>query len=278
MRVVVTGASGQLGHDLVEVLNLKHEVFPFDLDLDITDAGAVESKIDELKPAVVVNAAAFTNVDGCELEPEKAFRVNEEGAKNVGLACRKAGAIMVHISTDYVFDGTKAQPYTEDDIPNPINMYGKSKLAGEEHVRSLLTSYYIVRTSWLFGKHGKNFVKTIVAMADEKGELAVVGDQVGSPTYSLDLARKISELIESGRFGLYNVTNSGACSWFEFAKAILSSSGRAHVRVSEITSEQIDQPARRPANSVLKNTNLERQGFKLLRHYSEALDEFFTER
>ncbi len=278
MRIVITGASGQLGYDLVDVLRQGHEIFPFDLDLDITDLDLLESTVLKIKPDVVINAAAYTDVDGCESDPEQAFKVNTEGAKNVGLACLKADAIMVHISTDFVFDGTKERPYTEHDEPNPINTYGRSKLAGEEHLKSLLSSYYIVRTSWLFGRHGKNFVKTIVSLADEKGELSVVNDQFGSPTFSLDLAHKIAELVDSKRFGLYHITNSGACSWYEFAGAIMAASGRKDIKIRAITSGRIDRAAKRPANSVLKNDNLERQGFRLLRHYKEALEAFFGER
>jgi dTDP-4-dehydrorhamnose reductase len=277
MRIVVTGASGQLGHDLVDNLRHDNEVFPFDLDLDITDAGAVDEKIVEIKPDAVINAAAYTDVDGCELHPDLALKVNADGAENLSLACRKTGAIMVHVSTDFVFDGNKKQPYTEDDKPNPINMYGRSKLVGEEHVRSLLSSYYIVRTAWLFGMHGANFVKSIIRSADEKGELAVVTDQAGSPTYSRDLAEKIAELMKSGFFGLYHITNAGICSWFEFAEAILAKSGRGHVKIRPITSGELDRPAIRPAYSVLKNGQLEKRGIPLLRPYEEALEAYFKE-
>lgn len=276
VKVLITGSEGQLGRDLVRVLSDEHELFPFDLDMDVTDFDGTMKTVTTISPDVVIHAAAYTDVDGCELDADLAYKVNALGTQNVALACQKCGAAALYVSTDFVFDGKKGEPYLEFDEPNPLSVYGRSKLAGERYVASLLDRYYITRTAWLFGKHGRNFVKTILKLAEEREELTVVGDQVGSPTYSLDLAKTIAELIKTGWYGLYHTTNSGSCSWFEFAKKILEYAGKRGVKVSPITSEELNRPAPRPAYSVLRNYCLELRGIQPLRHYEEALRDYFS--
>lgn len=270
MKIIVTGSKGQLGIELLKILPAKHEVFGFDLDVDITDAQKVTSTFTEIKPDVIIHGAAMTDVDGCETNPDQAYLVNSEGPKNVATAARDAGAAMVYVSTDFVFDGKKGKPYTEFDAPNPLSVYGKSKLAGEEHVKVLLDKYWITRTSWLFGQ-GKNFVQTILKLAKERDDLSIVDDQVGCPTYALDLARKIAELIETEAYGLYHISNQGECSWFEFTKNILEIADIKGVEVRPISSEELNRPAPRPAYSVMENLMLAKNGFAPMRNYKEAL-------
>ncbi|HDP70188.1 MAG TPA: dTDP-4-dehydrorhamnose reductase, partial [Actinobacteria bacterium] len=212
-----------LGSDLVKVLSLptgrygsEHDIVGLShRELDITNKKDVDICISNNKPDMVIHAAAYTDVDGCESNRDLAFKVNAEGAKNVASACRVIGSAMVYISTDYVFNGIKNAPYMEEDKTFSTNTYGESKLLGEEHVSSILKDYYIVRTSWLFGKNGKNFVETILRLAREKDELRIVNDQVGSPTYTFDLAKAIKVLISKRSFGCYHVSNQGFCSWYD---------------------------------------------------------------
>jgi dTDP-4-dehydrorhamnose reductase len=276
LKILVTGSEGQLGSDLLKILPAKHQVIGCDIqDWDITDLKSTLENVGRIRPEVLVNAAAYTDVDGCELNPDLAYRVNTLGAHNLAIACQKLGAVMVHVSTDFVFDGEKGSPYLEFDQPRPLSVYGKSKLASEQWVAAVLNTYFIVRTAWLYGKKGKNFVKTILKLAEEKDVLRVVDDQVGSPTYSWDLAQKIAELIETEAYGIYHVTNSGQTSWCEFAKEILRLAGK-NVKVEPISSEELARPAARPALSVLRNYCLEQRGFSLPRDYREALKEFFS--
>ncbi|MEW6189276.1 MAG: dTDP-4-dehydrorhamnose reductase [Actinomycetota bacterium] len=274
---MVTGAKGQLGADLIDVLGKAHRVFGFSHeDMDVTDFARVTEVIGDLSPDMVIHAAAYTDVDGCELNPDKAFKVNALGTQNVAVACQKTTSIMLYISTDFVFDGRKTEPYTEFDTPNPISVYGSSKLAGERYVSSLLLRYFIVRTAWLYGKHGKNFVKTILRLAEEREELKVVNDQIGSPTYSLDLAQAIAKLINTEWYGIYHITNSGNCSWFDFARKILEYAGKKEVKVKPIGSVELNRPAKRPAFSVLRNYCLELRGLPALRNYEDALKEYLS--
>ena len=229
MRVLITGACGMLGRDLVETLSKEHELFGIDVKDSgswILNLGSMEfSKADiinkeeiikvicDARPEVVIHTAAYTDVDGCEKNEDLAHRVNGTGTQNVALACQKCKAVIAYISTDFVFDGEKKEPYIESDRPNPLSVYGKSKLEGEKHISSLLDRYFIIRTSWLFGKHGRNFVNTILKLAQEKKELRVVNDQIGSPTYTKDLAYAIKRLITDHRspitdFGIYHISNS----------------------------------------------------------------------
>lgn len=280
MRILVTGASGMLGSDLVEELSGKHEVMGLSQEeLDVTERGRVVETVKTSSPDLIIHCAAYTDVDRCESEPERAYRVNGLGARNVAQACAEKGATMVYISTDYLFDGKKGTPYIEIDPPNPLNVYGMSKLMGEDYVKNLLNQHYIVRTSWLFGRKGKNFVKTILNLAlNRRGEgtLRVVDDQVGSPTYTADLAKKISELIEKGGFGTYHITNSGYCSWFDLCRKILELTGITNVEVQAIKSWESGRPAKRPIFSALDNMMLRLEGIPLLRGWEEALEEYLV--
>ncbi len=255
-----------------EVIGLSHQ------ELDVTEKKDVEGCISSVKPDVVVHAAANTNVDGCESNRELAFLVNAEGTKNVALACQETGSVMIYISTDYVFDGAKDTPYTEEDEPHPINVYGESKLAGENHVKSILRRYYIVRTSWLFGKNGKNFVDTILHLAKEKDEPRVVDDQFGSPTYTLDLTKAISKLIEKPSYGYYHITNQGFCSWYDFAREILGLSRLNDIKVIPVSTKEIKRLANRPKYSVLSCQKFMNEFDYNLRDWQDALKGCLVER
>lgn len=279
MKILVTGAKGMLGTDLMHVLSSRHQVIGIDVDeLDIADLGQVNQKVTELDPQLVVHAAAYTDVDGCEVNVEQAYKVNAVGTQNVALACQRAGAAMLYVSTDFVFDGRTSEPYLEWDHPNPLSVYGASKYAGEYFVSSLLKEYYIIRIAWLYGEHGKNFVKTMLRLADEQERLRVVDDQVGSPTYTVDVARGIGELIESGRYGVYHMVNKGEVSWYAFARKILELSGKHHAIVEPITSDQLGRPATRPAYSALRNLALELTIGDPMRSWDSALEEYINEK
>jgi dTDP-4-dehydrorhamnose reductase len=270
---LVTGAKGMLGRDLVPVLSERHQVDGVDIeDFDLTDPGSVAHMVSR-KPELVMHLAAMTNVDGCEREPERALLVNGRGTRQVALACRELAVPMLYISTDFVFDGAKGEPYREDDRPNPLGHYGRSKLAGEEAVRELLDRYYIVRISWLFGRHGKNFVSTILNRARESGEVRVVNDQTGSPTYAPDLSQALAKLAESGRYGTYHITNSGTCTWHAFASEAVRLSG-VKAKVIPISSKEFPTPTRRPVYSVLGNYNWIRDFGRPLRSWPEALADY----
>lgn len=276
MRILVTGAKGQLGVELLEILGLAHEVIGLDLpELDITGPAAAD-QVADLRPAWVVHAAAATDVDGCERDPAWAQAVNGEGTWRVADGCRRAGAGMIYISTDFVFDGRKGSPYTEADEPAPLSAYGRSKLAGEEATRTLAPRWAIVRTAWLYGVSGKNFVKTIVEKAAAGEALRVVDDQVGSPTYARDLAPVLAELVARQLTGVYHLTNSGSCSWYEFARAILEQAGLAATPLKPITSAELGRPAQRPAFSVLANDAWAMAGLPPLRPWREALADMLT--
>ena len=261
-----------LGQDLTAHLEGRHQVVPADLpEVDITDLGLFQRTLDSTRPDVVIHAAAITAVDECETRRELAFRVNGEGTRNLALACRKNRVPLLYISTDYVFDGEKETPYLEDDAPHPINVYGHSKLQGETHISDLVEHFWIVRTSWLFGPRGKNFVRAILEKARRKGLLQVVDDQVGAPTYTMDLAEKLEHIVERGRPGIYHVTNWGYCSWFDFAGEIIQQTGLSEVKVSPVPTSASDRPAPRPRNSRLANSRLETEGLDLLPPWQDAL-------
>ena len=277
MRVLVTGAKGQLGVELLDVLRREHDVVGLDLpELDITKPEASQM-IAGVRPAWVIHAAAWTDVDGCERDPARALAVNGEGTRRVAEACRVAGAGMVYLSTDYVFDGRKGVPYVETDPVSPLSAYARSKVAGEEAVRAAAPRWAIVRTAWLFGVSGKNFVKTIVEKAAAGGPLRVVDDQVGSPTYARDLADAIAQLVSRGLTGIYHVTNAGSCSWYAFTRAIVEEAGLAHVAVTPMTTAELGRPAPRPALSVLANHAWVAAGMRPLRPWREALSAMLAE-
>jgi dTDP-4-dehydrorhamnose reductase len=274
MRIVITGHKGQLGTALQDICR-EDTYFCLDLpEYDITAPDTIEA-IRDFAPEVVIHTAAFTHVDGCELDPDKAYAVNALGTQNVALACQSCGAAMVYVSTNEVFDGTKKEPYLEFDPPHPIGVYGRSKLAGEMYVRALLQKFYIVRTAWLYARGGNNFVSKIIRAADEKGQLSVVTDEVSSPTYAPDLAEAMARLIRTGHYGLYHLTNSGQCSRYEFALKILELSGRGHIPVAPITSDQYERAARPPLHAVIRNYCAATALGITLRPWEEALREYF---
>lgn len=261
-----------LGQDFTAWASPRHEIVPLDLpEVDITDADAVGRYAASAKPEAVIHAAAFTAVDECERRPEVAFAINAEGTRNVARATRLAGIPMLYISTDYIFDGEKPAPYVETDSPNPMGVYGRSKLEGERHVRELLEAYWIVRTSWLFGPYGKNFVGTILERARAGATLRVVNDQLGSPTYTVHLAAALEQILARGEYGVYHATNQGSCSWFEFAQAIVREAGMDESMVAPIPTSASGRLAPRPRNSRLANTHLEQQGLGLLPPWQEGL-------
>ncbi len=276
MRIVVTGSDGQLGVELMRVLVAYGEVVGTTIeDLDITDSGCVD-RLAALDPDWVVHAAAMTDVDGCEREPERAMAVNAGGTRRVADGCRRAGAGLVYLSTDYVYDGHKGAPYAEGDAAAPLNAYGRSKLEGEHAVRSLAARWLIVRTAWLYGTHGKNFVKTILGKVVAGEALRVVDDQVGSPTYAPDLARAVALLLSEDQTGLFHVTNSGSCSWYEFTKEILRLIGKDMGTVSPMSSQELNRLAPRPACSVLENAAWRTAGLPPLRPWPAALAEMLA--
>jgi len=275
MRIAITGHYGQLGTAVKQLLP-QHELFLIDVPLfDITDRTGIVQAIAGFRPDVVIHAAAFTNVDGCTREPDTAYQINALGTQNVALACQQTGAALVYVSTNEVFDGAATQPYLEFDPTNPINVYGRSKLAGEWFVQVLLQRFYIVRTAWMFAPAGNNFVSKIIRAADERGRLTVVDDEISSPTYAPDLAVAIARLIATEAFGVYHFTNEGICSRFEFAVEILERVGRAHVPVEPIKSDQYERASRPPLYAPLRNFC----GASLsivLRPWQEALEEYLA--
>lgn len=273
MKILITGSNGMLGHDLVNALECHELILTTSKTLDITDKDHTIGFIGDRKPDIVINAAAYTDVDGCEENQDLAYAVNGEGVRNLALACRDAGCPMVHISTDYVFDGSATEPIGEDGEIGPISVYGKSKLEGERAILEILDDYFIIRTAWLYGINGKNFPKTMLELAESHSEITVVYDEVGTPTYTSDLAIGISELIETDYYGIYHLTNSGNCSWCEFARYIFEVAGK-DVKVIPVTASEFARPAPRPSYSVLDNRNWAEKGFEPLRDYREAIKEY----
>jgi dTDP-4-dehydrorhamnose reductase len=247
MKVMITGSEGMLGRDIVYAftdggcknLALNHK------DLEICDFNQVKQQFSVFKPDLVVNCAAYSNVDAAESDKQAAFMVNGLGVQNLALACSQADCPLVHFSTDYVFNGEKQEPYKIFDKPDPINVYGESKLAGEHYVSSLLRRFYLIRTSWLYEHHGKNFIETILKLAGERDEIRVVDDQFGAPTFSRDLAAAVVKLTATGCYGVYHITSQGRVSWFNFARAILAKSNK-NTRVMPVSSKDLARPARRP--------------------------------
>ncbi|WP_405267451.1 dTDP-4-dehydrorhamnose reductase [Methanobrevibacter sp.] len=274
MKILITGSNGMLGHDLQEVLKDRHElILTTSETLDITDKNQAMNVICENKPDIVINSAAYTDVDGCEENQDIAYCVNGDGVRNLALACKEVGCPLLHISTDYIFNGENDKPWVEDDEIGPINVYGRSKLKGEQAILEILDKYFIVRTAWLYGINGKNFPKTMLELSQNHSEITVVYDEVGSPTYTPDLAFAISQLIETDYYGIYHITNSGSCSWCEFAKYIFEVAD-IDVEVIPVTASEFARPAPRPSYSILENKNWIKNGFKPLRSYKEAIKEY----
>jgi len=278
MRVIVIGSAGMLGHKLVKAFSKNHQVLAVDKDeMDITDLEQVRSQTAEFKPSWLVNAAAFTAVDLAESQEDEAFLINAVGSRNISVASYEAGARVLYFSTDYVFDGASGSSYREWDSPAPINAYGRSKLAGEKWVRSHNPRHLIVRTSWLFGERGPNFVDKIAEAARSGKDLKVVSDQVGSPTYTSDLAELSVNLTEQKRCGTYHITNSGSCSWFELAKEIVRVL-ELDVTVTPVPTSHFPLPARRPSCSVLSNETARKDRIPRLRPWEEAVAAHLSQR
>ena len=277
LKVLITGARGMLGQAMVaEFTRRGDEVKPAGhSDLDITDLKAVKDALAALRPDLVVNCAAYTNVDRAESEPQLAMAVNALGPRNLALACAETGAALLHISTDYVFDGQKPGSYTIWDAPAPLNAYGVSKLWGENYVRALMTRYYLIRTSWLFGPGGKNFVTTMLDLAGRVTPLRVVDDQHGCPTYTADLARACADLVRTGAFGSYHITNQEPTTWYRFAAEIFRNAGR-NVDLKPIPTKDFPRPAARPANSVLDPYPLQETLGYLLPPWQDALRRYLS--
>ncbi len=281
MKILVTGANGQLGTDLCKVLQ-HFELIPLThKEIEIADINSVKYAFCKHKPDIIINTAAYVRVDDCETEQDRAFLINALGARNVAVIAQELKTKLIHISTDYVFGGEsepRTTPYTELDTPIPISIYGKSKLAGENFVRHFCPKHFIIRTSGLFGVAGAsgkngNFVETTLKLAQEREELKVVNDQVFSPTYTKDLAKKIAQLITSEYYGIFHITNRGSCSWYEFAKEILKLAD-LKIRLIPITSDEYPQKARRPRFSVLDNYHLRLLGMDDMRTWQEALKDY----
>ena len=273
--ILVIGSNGMLGHDLLALLGEQGRGVDLP-DIDITDMRSVQQVLTALKPRVVVNCAAYTDVDGCESDAETAMQVNAEGVAFLAMITRELGAKLVQISTDYVFDGSKGSPYREDDLQKPLNIYGESKLAGELNV-DINPDNLLVRTQWLYGLHGKNFVETMLRLGSQKSELTVVDDQIGSPTWTVDLAKGILALIHKDCRGVYHCANSGHTSWNGFAKAIFAASGM-QVSVLPMTTEQLNRPARRPLYSTLDCSKLAADTGFIAQPWQEALQQYLSQR
>ena len=280
MKILVTGSDGQLGSELMEQLEKSSQ--NIDLckstisDFDITDYDKTKNYILDFSPDLIINCAANTNVDDCEKNIDLAYRVNAIGSRNVALSANICDASLVYISTDYIFDGSKNRPYNEFDIPNPLNIYAKTKLAGECFVKDFTHKFYIIRTSWLYGKNGHNFVKTILKLAKKDSELKVVDDQIGSPTDAKSLASQIIKIIDRGPYGTYNVSCNGYCSWYEFACEIVKLAG-LKAKIVPIRTEDYPLPATRPRYSVLDNYMLRLENIDIMPNWNDSLINFLNE-
>ena len=276
MRILVTGARGMLGSDLCRLLEAEDEVVAADIEeFDITRRDDAVRFAKSVQPEMIINCAAYTNVDGCETNKDLAFAVNAEGAGNIAGAAAKSGSRLIHISTDYAFDGKASEPYAEDAPTNPISLYGRSKLEGEKRVVAATPAdaACIVRTSWLYGKNGRNFVATIIRLARERDELQVVNDQRGRPTYTRDLALVLQQIAHNFQPGILNAANSGECTWYEFASHIIEVAG-LRCTIKPVTTAAFPRPAPRPAYSVLSLQKLQQLYGIAPRHWREAVQEF----
>ncbi len=278
MKVLVSGAKGQLGYDLVKRLNaLGIENRGVDIDdFDLTDEEAVMDYVKNYSPDVIIHSAAYTAVDAAEDNREICYKVNVDGTKNIAKAASSVGAVVMYFSTDYVFDGEGDGYFKPEDKKAPINYYGLTKSLGEDVIIDTLEKYFIVRISWVFGINGKNFVKTMQKLGEQKEEINVVCDQIGSPTYTYDLARLVCDMIQTKKYGIYHAANEGICSWADFAKAIMEFSN-LNCKVNEITSSEYPSKAKRPANSRLCKDKLDACGFTRLPDWQDALKRYIQE-
>lgn len=278
MKVFVTGASGQLGFDVcleLERRGIEHKGVS-SKELDIRDDMAVQRMLEEYRPDAVIHCAAYTQVDRAEDEPEQCFAVNALGTRNIAQACGAVGAKLLYISTDYVFPGTGQRPYEPEDETGPLSVYGKSKLEGEKAVKELLDRFFIVRISWAFGVNGGNFIRTMLRFSETHDTVRVVGDQVGSPTYTADLALLLCDMIQTEKYGIYHATNEGFCSWAELAEAVFSAAGKG-TKVQRVTTEEYGAKAPRPHNSRLSKTRLTERGFSLLPPWQDAVARYLIQ-
>jgi dTDP-4-dehydrorhamnose reductase len=277
-RVLVTGAEGQLGSELVMFLKASgYKVLGMGKsELDITNEDEVNKVVLQIKPEIIIHCAAYTQVDIAESQPDKAFLINAIGTRNIAIAAESIKAKLVYLSTDYIFDGSSTTPYHEFSPVSPINIYGSSKLAGEMMVRDFHSKFFIVRTSWVFGINGNNFVKTMLKLSKEKELLKVVHDQVGSPTYTADLSNRIVQIIETNKYGVYHVTNSGSCSWYEFAGEIFAQSNIV-INLEACITDAFPRPAKRPKYSVLDHMGLRINHFEAMPHWKNGLNRFLLQ-
>ena len=278
MKVLVTGAKGQLGTDLMNELAKRGiEGIGVDVEeMDITDAEACRRVIKASGADAVIHCAAYTAVDAAEDNVELCRRINGEGTRNVAQACKEADVKLMYISTDYVFDGQGPRPWEPDDERHPLNVYGQTKYEGELAVEERSDKYFIVRIAWVFGVAGKNFIKTMLRLGKERGAVSVVDDQVGSPTYTHDLARLLVDMIQTDKYGRYHATNEGLCSWYEFAKEIFRQAGM-DVPVTPVSSSEFPAKATRPSNSRMSKEKLSDNGFERLPAWQDALGRFLKE-
>jgi dTDP-4-dehydrorhamnose reductase len=285
-KLLVTGSKGQLGRDLIETLSPQFDITGFDIDrVDIRNLDQIISFFDSTKPDVVLHGAAFTDVDECETNIETAMAVNSDGTANIALACKEINARLIYYSTDYVFDGTKKSPYIETDEPNPQTVYGKSKLAGEQKIAEIIDDYAILRIAWLYGAHGKNFVRTMIKIGNDQLQkaklgqvvdpLMVVNDQFGAPTWAIEVARQTKIVIDNDLNGIYHCTAEGETDWYDFAKIIFEELS-LNVYLKPCTTEQLPRPAPRPKYSVLENKKLKDLNLNIMADYKTALKEFFN--
>ena len=277
MKVLVTGVNGQLGYDVVKELDKRgHQAVGVDREsMDLTSTQQIKECIENVNPEAIIHCAAYTAVDAAEENEELCRRVNAIATKEIAEYARLLDIPMIYISTDYVFDGTKDGEYTEEDIPNPINVYGKTKYEGEIYVQELLEKYYIVRISWVFGENGNNFIDTMLRLAKERDSLNVINDQVGSPTYTKDLAPLLVDMIETDKYGIYHATNEGYCTWYEFAKEILKIAN-IDIKVNPINTSEYPTKAIRPMNSKMNKNKLEKNSFYRLRNWKYSLLDYIN--
>lgn len=276
MRVLVTGAKGQLGSDVIDELTKRGiESIGVDVEeMDITDASACDKVIKEAGPDAIIHCAAYTAVDAAEDHAELCHSINGEGTRNIAKVCRELDIKIMYISTDYVFNGQGEEPWKPDDERQPLNVYGQAKYEGELAIEQLLEKYFIVRIAWVFGLRGKNFVTTMLRLGRENGAVSVVHDQIGSPTYTYDLARLLVDMIQSNQYGRYHATNEGLCSWYEFALEIFKQAGMTEVKVTPVDSSQFPAKAKRPSNSRISKDKLEENGFCRLPAWQDALSRY----
>mgnify|MGYP002797485383 FL=1 len=276
MKILVTGVNGQLGYDVMNELAKRGiEGVGTDVDnMDVTDAAACERVIKEVGPDAVMHCAAYTAVDAAEDNVELCRKINGEGTRSIAVVCRELDIPMMYISTDYVFDGQGTRPWEPDDERHPLNVYGQTKYEGELAVEELLEKYFIVRIAWVFGVNGKNFIKTMLRLGKERGKVSVVNDQIGSPTYTYDLARLLVDMIQTDKYGRYHATNEGLCSWYEFACEIFKKAGMDSVEVTPVTSAEYPAKAARPFNSRMSKEKLTENGFERLPSWQDALERY----